>query len=171
MRPVLLERHECFVFRGSGDLARLEVLAPAAGQRPWITTVVDDVHVEKIRLQTKAIRLNQRPISLQQTSDGDGFESIYDFFIFSLPSDVLLKVAKFLGRHESSRGVQRIHKEDRDKEIGKFICSGHPFFPNTIIINLPLGFEDLFYDESSTQTSRIRPRHSDRPLGRPPKVT
>ena len=100
----------------------------------------------KVRLNTPAIRVQQRPPTAKDLS---GFEPLYDFFVFTLSSAVLLKVARFLSRQESHEGVQRQHKEDRDKQIGSFISSDHPFFPNTIIISLPLEFDEGYYDEAT----------------------
>jgi DGQHR domain-containing protein len=68
-----------------------------------------------------------------------------DFFVFSMPSNELLKIAKFTSRSESKLGFQRQHNEERDKQIGNFITSDFPFFPNTIIINLPPNFEDEYF--------------------------
>jgi len=104
---------------------------------------------DDLRLSTHAIRICQRPhISSSQPQD-DGFDSLHDFFILRAQSDFLLEAAKFLGRHESRLGVQRKHKEDRDKQIGSFISSDNPFFPNTIIVNIPFEFDESFYDEES----------------------
>lgn len=102
-----------------------------------------------VTLCAPAIKVQQRPPSPTQTTDNGDFEPLHDFFVLTLTSDFLLQIAKFLGRHESSQGVQRKHKEDRDRQIGGFICSEHPFFPNTIIINIPLEYDDSFYDHDS----------------------
>ena len=96
-----------------------------------------------IRIETVAIKVEQRP---KESLLNDEFQNDTDFFVFSLSSDELLKIAKFLSRADSSLGVQRTHKEERDKEIGNFIASEHPFFPNTIIINIPYLFKEGFYD-------------------------
>ncbi len=96
------------------------------------------------RIETSAIKVSQRPLWLK---DEIGFIKECDFFVFSLSSTELLKIAEFQGRRESPVGVQRDHKKERDKEIGGFIASEHPFFPNTIIINIPLEFKDIYYDE------------------------
>ncbi len=100
----------------------------------------------KLRIDTPAIEIQQRPPELLNNQE---FLNEYDFFVFTLPSDKLLKIAKFLSRKESPVGIQRMHKEDRDKEIGQFITSEHPFFPNTIIINIPLTFKSEYYDEEN----------------------
>jgi len=102
-----------------------------------------------IEIKQHAILVKQRPHTFFDSVAENEFLSIHDFFILNLNSDVLLKVAKFLGRHESSLGIQRKHKEDRDKQIGNFISSDHPFFPNNIIINIPLGFRKSFYDKKT----------------------
>lgn len=98
---------------------------------------------QKIPISVNAIKVCQRPQLLEKNPE---FIKECDFFIFSINSDELLKIAKFLGRKESPLGVQREHKEDRDKEIGRFISSEHPFFPNTIIINIPIEFNEKLYD-------------------------
>lgn len=101
---------------------------------------------EKILIEASAIEVLQRPPELLAEQD---FLKEYDFFIFSLSSETLLRIAKFLSRKDSPVGIQRIHKEDRDKEIGQFITSEHPFFPNTVIINIPLTFKDEYFDNKS----------------------
>lgn len=98
--------------------------------------------IPTITLDAPAIRINQR------TSEDEKFQKESDFFIFSLPSDTLLKIAKFLARTESKLGIQRAHKEERDIQIGRFITSDHPFFPNTIIINIPLAYDDSYYQNN-----------------------
>lgn len=103
---------------------------------------------EKILIEVSAIEVRQRPPELVSERD---FLNEYDFFIFSLTSAKLLKIVKFLSRKDSPLGIQRIHKEDRDKEIGQFITSEHPFFPNTVIINIPLAFRDAYFDNSHKQ--------------------
>jgi len=103
-----------------------------------------------VHLKTTALRVKQRPPDRLPSGTRDEFEPLHDFFVFSLNSDILLKIAKFLGRHESAYGVQRQHKDDRDREIGRFICSDHPFFPNTIIVNFPLEFQDSFYNADTS---------------------
>ena len=102
-----------------------------------------DIMERTFLIETEAIRVEQRPPALVTQVD---FLKEYDFFIFSLPSSKLLKIAKFLSRKDSPIGIQRVHKEDRDKEIGQFITSEHPFFPNSIIINIPIEFDQTFYD-------------------------
>ncbi len=97
-----------------------------------------------INIRAAAIKVKQR--SKETLFDEDDFSKENDFFIFSLPSNIVLDIAKFLSRTDSPLGVQRAHKEDRDKEIGQFISSEHPFFPNSIILNIPLAYKDEFYD-------------------------
>lgn len=101
---------------------------------------------DKLITEVNAIKVMQRPTDNASVKD---FLNEYDFFIFKLPSDDLLKIAKFSSRNESNLGFQRQHKEDRDKEIGRFICSEHPFFPNTIIINIPYEYKNEYYNEKS----------------------
>lgn len=99
--------------------------------------------VSKIEIKKQALLVQQRP---PLYSDVDEFLKEYDFFLFSMNSTELAKIAKFTSRSESKFGVQRSHVEERDKQIGQFITSEHPFFPNTIIINLPLVFKKDFFD-------------------------
>lgn len=106
----------------------------------------------EILIEVPAIKIEQRPPVL---SKNNNFLNEYDFFIFILSSEKLLKIAKFLSRRDSPIGIQRIHKEDRDKEIGQFITSEHPFFPNTIIINIPFEYKTDFYDDK-TKVLRFR---------------
>jgi DGQHR domain-containing protein len=101
----------------------------------------DKTKDKKVSIEISAIRVKQRPPS---NTEND-FQKENDFFLFSLDSNMLLKITKFLSRDESKLGIQRKHKEERDKEIGSFIVSEYPFFPNTIIINIPLGFKESFY--------------------------
>lgn len=102
--------------------------------------------VKQFHLDTSALLVKQRPSEHIASQE---FLNEYDFFILTLPSDDLLKIAKFSPRSESPRGIQRAHKEDRDREIGRFITSDHPFFPNTIIINIPLQFDANYYNSES----------------------
>ena len=102
----------------------------------------------KIHIDVASIEIQQRPFELINIKE---FLNEYDFFVFTLSSDILLKIAKFLSRKESKVGIQRMHKEDRDKEIGQFITSEHPFFPNTIIINIPLEFKNDYYNDKNKQ--------------------
>jgi len=95
------------------------------------------------RLRVQALAVQQRPPDYTKEQE---FMNEYDFFVFTLKSNDLLKIAKFSPRSESPRGIQRAHKEDRDREIGRFITSDHPFFPNTIIVNIPLEFSNAYYD-------------------------
>lgn len=94
-----------------------------------------------ITIEVDAIKIKQRP----PDALGKEFQKENDFFIFTLSSKKLLSIAKFLPRNESSLGIQRMHKEERDKQIGSFIASDHPFFPNTIIINIPIEFRKDLY--------------------------
>jgi len=97
----------------------------------------------QFHLEVQALLVQQRP---PEHITSEEFINEYDFFVFEMPSDELLKIAKFSPRSESPRGIQRAHKEDRDREIGRFITSDHPFFPNTIIINIPLQFNKDYYN-------------------------
>lgn len=101
---------------------------------------------EKYHLSVQALAVQQRP---PEYANSEEFLNEYDFFVFDLSSEDLLKIAKFSPRSESPRGIQRAHKEDRDREIGRFITSDHPFFPNTIIINMPLPFRPEYYNAES----------------------
>jgi DGQHR domain-containing protein len=103
--------------------------------------VQDKVKTKKVSIEIPAIRVKQR----SQSSGEKEFQKDNDFFLFTLNSDTLLKITKFLSRDESKLGIQRKHKEERDKEIGSFIASEHPFFPNTIIINIPIEFKENLY--------------------------
>lgn len=97
----------------------------------------------QFHLEVQALLVQQRP---PEHITSEEFINQYDFLVFEMPSDDLLKIAKFSPRSESPRGIQRAHKEDRDREIGRFITSDHPFFPNTIIINIPLQFSKDYYN-------------------------
>ncbi|MCK9574330.1 MAG: hypothetical protein M0R20_08095, partial [Candidatus Omnitrophica bacterium] len=99
------------------------------------------VRNKMITIEADAIKIKQRPLG----SPGKEFQKENDFFIFSLKSNIQLNMVKFLSRNDSSLGIQRKHKEERDRQIGNFIASEHPFFPNTIIVNIPLEFRDNFY--------------------------
>ena len=99
------------------------------------------VRNKMITIEADAIKIKQRPLG----SPGKEFQKENDFFIFSLKSNILLNMVKFLSRNDSALGIQRKHKEERDRQIGNFIASEHPFFPNTIIVNIPLEFRDNFY--------------------------
>jgi DGQHR domain-containing protein len=101
---------------------------------------------QKYHLQTHATLVRQRPPDLRGDKD---FIKEHDFFVFSLSSDHLLQIAKFSSRQESKTGIQRVHQEDRDREIGRFISSDRPFFTKVIILNFPLGFEKSFFDDKS----------------------
>ena len=100
----------------------------------------------EFRLEVQALLVRQRP---PEHITSEEFLNEYDFFIFTMSSADLLQIAKFSPRSESPRGIQRAHKEDRDREIGRFITSDHPFFPNTIIINMPLQFSRDYYNPES----------------------
>lgn len=97
----------------------------------------------KIEVEKQALLVKQRP---GYYADTEEFLNEYDFFIFSMSSSELMDIAKFTSRSESKFGVQRTHVEERDKQIGQFIASEHPFFPNTIIINVPVQYNDDMYD-------------------------
>lgn len=99
-----------------------------------------------IKISTKAVSISQRP---ERYKKSDEFLNEYDFFVFSLSSSVLLEIAKFTSRSDADIGVQRDHKEERDRQIGKFICSENPFFPNTIIINIPIPFNDEYFNKNN----------------------
>jgi len=117
---------------------------------------------KEVEITTTAIRVQQRPSHKFMKSGGalDPFQNLYDFFVFSLPSTTLLDIAKFLERNTSKEGIQRQHIEERDKEIGNFICSEHPFFPNGIILNIPLEFNESFYDLKTRTLTFTIPKKS-----------
>jgi len=102
--------------------------------------------VEKIKIKTKALAVKQRPKELENDSD---FLKLYDFFIFQMEASKIIKISKFLSRVDSPLGVQRQHNQSRDKEIGEFIASDHPFFPNSIILNIPIEYNSKFYIDDS----------------------
>ena len=104
----------------------------------------------KISVSTASIKIEQRPSLYLKAEE---FLKEYDFFVLKMNSDELLKIAKFTSRSDSKFGVQRSHKEDRDRQIGQFIASEHPFFPNTVIINFPIEYKESFY---SSETGMLR---------------
>jgi DGQHR domain-containing protein len=110
-----------------------------------------------IRLVIPALLVSQRPPEHIHSSE---FLNEYDFFLFSVSSTDLLKIAKFSSRSESPSGIQRIYQEDRAREIGKFISSDHPFFPNSIIINIPLTFDSTYYNSESKMLNVDIPSNS-----------
>lgn len=102
--------------------------------------------MKKIEINTESFFVSQRPVSYRKL---DEFIKEYDFFVLSISSKILKDISKFTSRSESTFGIQRTHVEERDKQIGQFISSEHPFFPNTIIINIPLEYNEKMYDSKN----------------------